>query len=132
LTIEDIIGNTNETNIEDTSIGENEPLPTEKEIAEYLISFRADDLITAMETKRIDIDIDEVDFLKELLYDQKEEFRIILRNAVALAYANVFHNYDQANLIAKEIKMIRNRIDIELIIDIDTDMDELRSEKYSS
>ncbi len=115
-------------NIPHIGLSEDEKLPPEKEIGEYLIQFRNDDVLKIEETKSIIIDIKENSILEKILFETKEKFRTSLRDGVISAFAYCMYEEDDLINISKVMKRMRNKIDIELIVEPDTNIRELVSE----
>jgi DNA replicative helicase MCM subunit Mcm2 (Cdc46/Mcm family) len=109
---------------------ENERLNPTKELAEYFIQHRTEDILNTINTLHIDIDLDEHPILQQILGETMEDFRNYLRTGVTLA--TVLMNYDRTDLrnIALRSKMIKNRIKINLNTPTNVTLSELTASDY--
>ena len=104
-----------------------------KELAEYIIQFRTDDILETLTSLYFSIDIDENPILRIILEESvhdKVGFRNILRDAVTLA--TLMLNFDRSRkyIWAKKEREIRNKIDINLSIPQTVDIKELSSNDH--
>jgi len=100
-------------------------ISSENELTEYFIQFRGNDLIDSFETLKLDIDINENPILGNVLIKEKDNFRILIRDAVANSIVTVLYDMDDALIITNELKRIRNKIDIDIDFPINITLSEL-------
>ncbi len=103
-------------------------LPPEKEIAEYLLQYRAD-LITGLDNGEISINISEHELLEIILRETQEEFRTHLRNGISMAYARLQYEPDDDLNYNNSIEQIINRFTINMSMDQNRNIRELTSEE---
>lgn len=86
----------------------------EKELIEYFIQFRHEDLFDVTDTMYFKVDINENDILSLIFDETKDEFRNVLRDAIT--YAVILVNYDRNDVvnIKTQARLIRNKIIIDL------------------
>ena len=66
-------------------------LKPENELTQYFLCYRADDLIRAFESLSFDIDFSENEIINQVLYENTDKFRTIIRDALvkAIVQANI-------------------------------------------
>lgn len=103
-----------ECNIDHGDLKEDEKSTPDKELIEYFIQFRKDELEVLDTTLSFNLNIDEHSILRIILKETKEEFRNVLRDAVIMAH--IMLKYDRTDLtnIAIKLKTFRNKIKIDI------------------
>ncbi len=103
-----------ECNIDHGALADDEKSTPDKELIEYFIQFRHDDLEGLDKTLSFDIDLDENPTLQIILKEIKEEFRDVLRDAITMAH--IILKYDRTDLVNITIKLktLRNKIKINI------------------
>ena len=108
-------------------------LSPEKEIAEYFIQFRSDDLFEVPEKLHIDVDIAENDIIKIIMHEHKTgnlEFRDILRDGITLGVMMVLYEEIDTPVWSMESRQLRNKFKINFNIPININMKELTASDY--
>lgn len=104
-----------ECNVDHGSMIDGEKSTPDKELIEYLIQFRSDELETLDITQLFNIDIDENQILQIILEETKDEFRNVLRDAVTMAHIVLKHDRtDLGRIWAIKLKTLRNKIKINI------------------
>ncbi len=111
-------------------LDDHERLSHESELAEYFMQFRPDDLLDTMDSKEINIDIDECDIIKIILKETMEDFRNVLRDGVIESVIMINNNRDSISNIANEIKRLRNKIKIDIKFPINVTLSQLTASDY--
>ena len=117
-------------NIDHGALAEDEKSTPDKELTEYFIQFRNDDLINLNTKPSININIDEHQILQIILMETKEEFRNIIRDAITLAHVTL--KYDRADLlnIAVKLKTLKNKVMINIEIPTNTRINDLTASDF--
>lgn len=105
-------------------------LSPENELTEYLIQFRADDLLDVINTFEFELKLDEYPLIQIILTDNRDMFRNILRDAVTMATILVNHNRNDMVNISLQSRRLRNNIKINLHSDINIKLNELNASDY--
>ena len=117
-------------NIDHGSLVADEKSTPTKELIEYFIQFRDEDLGN-LDTKLLfDIDINEHELLPAILMETKDEFRNIIRDAVIMSYIMLV--YDRSNLSSINIKLktLRNKIKINIYMPTNININELSASDF--
>lgn len=104
-----------------------------KELAEYFIQFRTDDIIETLTSLYFFINIDEHEILRIILEEtihEKEGFRNIVRDAVTLATLMINFDRSRKYIWAKKEREIRNKIKIDISIPQTVDIKELSANEH--
>lgn len=104
-----------------------------KELAEYFIQFRTNDLISALTTFYFSIDINERSIIGDILeesIDSKDEFRNILRDGVVQAILLINFDRTRKSVLAMKQKEIINKIHIDLTVPQNVDIKELSANDH--
>jgi DNA replicative helicase MCM subunit Mcm2 (Cdc46/Mcm family) len=105
-------------------------LSPENELAEYFIQYRADDLLGVIDSLEFNIDVDENDIIKQVLYKSMETFRNVLRDAVTTGVIMVNFDRDDVVNINTNNKRLRNNIKINFNVPTNVDMADLTASDY--
>ncbi len=111
-------------------LDEDDRLSHESELAEYFMQFRSDDLLVTINSKKIDIDIDEDEIIRTVLKETMEDFRNVLRDGVIEAVIMINNNRENISNIANQIKLLRNKIKINIKFPINVTLSELTASDY--
>jgi len=104
-----------ECNIDHGSMVDDEKSTPDKELIEYFVQFRSDELETLDITQLFNIDIDENPILQIILEETKDEFRNVVRDAVTMAHIVLKHDRtDLGRIWANKLKTLRNKIKINI------------------
>jgi len=103
------------------------------EFAEYFIQFRHEDLIDTINSFYFDVDINEDPLIWKILHetkDSRKEFRNILRDGVTLGTILLNHDRDDRAEIDSKMKILRNKIKINLSVPQSVMVKELNASDY--
>ncbi len=102
----------------------------ENELSQYFITFRHDDLIDAFETYRFSVDIKENTLLQHILFENIDNFRVILRSAIVKSIILVNVDADNLLQIEETKKTIKNKLKLELIFPVNVSISELNAQEH--
>ena len=108
-------------------------LSYEKELAEYFIQFRNDDLIDIQEKLYFDVDINEHSIINIILNESKngdDFFRDILRDGVTLAVMMMIYEKDDLATWSIQSRLLRNKIRINFTIQPNINIKQLTASDY--
>jgi len=119
-----------ECNIDHGSLVADEKSTPTKELIEYIIQFRNEDLENLNTKPSFDIDINEHELLSAILMETKDDFRNIIRDAVTMSY--IMLTYDRSDLyrITTKLKILRNKIKINIHIPTNVNINELSAADF--
>ena len=102
----------------------------EKELAELFIQTRGDDLIDSFDSLEFDIDINENPLINKILYQNKDEFRNVLRKGVIMGILTVTYDRNDMTNIALQKKILTNKVKINFNVPSSIEINQLTSNDY--
>ena len=119
-----------ECNIDHGALVADEKSTPTKELIEYLIQFRNEDLANLNTELLIDIDINEHELLSKIFMETKDDFRNIIRDAVTISHIMLICDRSNLSGIANKLKILRNKIKINLHVPINININELSAADF--
>lgn len=110
----------------------NERLKPENELTQYFLVERTDDLIQAFDSLSFDFDFNEHDIINHVLYENTDDFRLIVRDAIVKAIVHSSVDLERVIDVAREMRRVGTKLRISMIRDIDNNIRNLNAQEHES
>ncbi len=113
-----------------TISGNDGKLLPENELVCYFLAYRYDDLIDALDTMKFKIDVEEHTIIKKVMYENRDEFRSLVKKSVVKAMAGISIGEDENEQVARIRKIMTNRLDLEMVFPTSVHISELNAQEH--